>query len=29
MPSHPEEFRDTDPRAMEVWLELQRNMPPR
>jgi hypothetical protein len=24
---HPEEFRDTDPRAMEVWLDLQRNMP--
>jgi hypothetical protein len=27
MASHPEEFRDTDPRAMEVWLEVQRNMP--
>jgi hypothetical protein len=24
---HPEEFTDTDPRAMEVWLELQRSMP--
>lgn len=25
---HPPEFTDTDPRAMEVWLSLQRNMPP-
>ena len=24
---HPEEFTDTDPRAMEVWLELMRGMP--
>jgi len=24
---HPEEFTDTDPRAMEVWLELMRQMP--
>jgi hypothetical protein len=24
---HPEEFSDTDPRAMEVWLELLRQMP--
>lgn len=24
---HPEEFTDTDPRAMEVWLELLRKMP--
>lgn len=24
---HPEEFTDTDPRAMEVWLELMRRMP--
>ena len=23
---HPPEFQDTDPRAMEVWLSLQRNM---
>ena len=23
---HPEEFTDTDPRAMEVWLELMRRM---
>ncbi len=28
MPTHPEEFQDTDPRAMEVlWLDLQGNMP--
>jgi hypothetical protein len=26
-PRHPEEFRDTDPQALEVWLELHRNMP--
>lgn len=26
--THPEEFTDTDPRAMEVWLELLRKMPP-
>lgn len=25
--THPEEFSDTDPRAMEVWLDLQRRMP--
>ena len=25
---HPPEFQDTDPRAMEVWLSLQRNMAP-
>jgi hypothetical protein len=25
--THPEEFTDTDPRAMEVWLELLRQMP--
>jgi len=25
--THPEEFTDTDPRAMEVWLELLRKMP--
>jgi len=25
---HPEEFTDTDPRAMEVWLELLRQKPP-
>jgi len=24
MPQHPEEFTDTDPRAMEVWLSLLR-----
>lgn len=24
---HPEEFTDTDPRAMEVWLDLMRRMP--
>ena len=24
---HPEEFTDTDPRAMEVWLDLLRQMP--
>jgi hypothetical protein len=23
---HPEEFTDTDPRAMKVWLDLQRAM---
>jgi hypothetical protein len=23
---HPEEFTDTDPRAMEVWLDIQRRM---
>jgi hypothetical protein len=27
-PTHPEEFRDTDPQALEVWLGLQRKMPP-
>ena len=25
---HPEEFTDTDPRAMEVWLELLRRKAP-
>ena len=25
--THPPEYTDTDPRAMEVWLELQRTMP--
>jgi hypothetical protein len=25
--THTEEFTDTDPRAMEVWLELLRQMP--
>lgn len=25
---HPEEFTDTDPRVMEVWLDIQRRMPP-
>ena len=25
---HPEEFTDTDPRAMEVWLELLRQKAP-
>jgi hypothetical protein len=25
---HPPEFADTDPRAMEVWLSLQRRMAP-
>ncbi len=24
---HPSEFTDTDPRAMEVWLDLLRRMP--
>jgi hypothetical protein len=24
---HPEPYSDTDPRAMEVWLDLQRRMP--
>ncbi len=24
---HPQEFTDTDPRAMEVWLDLLRQMP--
>ncbi len=24
--SHPEEFADTDPKALEVWLSLQRRM---
>jgi predicted RNA-binding Zn ribbon-like protein len=26
--THPEEFTDTDPRAMEVWLDLLRQKPP-
>jgi hypothetical protein len=25
---HPEPYTDTDPRAMEVWLDLLRRMPP-
>jgi len=25
---HPEEFTDTDPRAMEVWLDLLRKKTP-
>jgi hypothetical protein len=25
---HPQEFTDTDPRTMEVWLEMMRRMPP-
>jgi hypothetical protein len=25
---HPWEYTDTDPRAMEVWIRLQREMPP-
>ena len=25
---YPPEFADTDPKAMEVWLSLQRRMPP-
>ena len=24
---HPREFQDTDPKAMEVWLELLRKKP--
>ncbi len=24
---HPQPYSDTDPRAMEVWLDLQRRMP--
>ena len=28
MTKHPPEFADTDPRAMEVWLDLLRRMPP-
>jgi hypothetical protein len=28
MPQHPEEFTDTDPRAMEVWLSLLRAKTP-
>jgi hypothetical protein len=28
MPQHPPDYTDTDPRAMEVWLELLRRMPP-
>ncbi|MEO5924444.1 MAG: hypothetical protein ABIR70_11515 [Bryobacteraceae bacterium] len=24
---HPEEYTDTDPRTMQVWLEMQRQMP--
>lgn len=26
--THPEEFTDTDPRAMEVWLDLMRQKAP-
>ena len=25
---HPQPYSDTDPRAMEVWLDLLRRMPP-
>ena len=25
---HPEEFRDTDPRAIEAWIKLLRDTPP-
>ena len=25
---HPQPYSDTDPRAMQVWLDLQRKMPP-
>lgn len=25
---HPEEYTDTDPKAMEVWIDLQRKMSP-
>jgi len=25
---HPWPYQDTDPRAMQVWLDLQRRMPP-
>jgi hypothetical protein len=28
MSKHPQEFTDTDPRAMEVWLDLLRRMTP-
>jgi hypothetical protein len=28
MPRHPAEFSDTDPRAMEAWLEILRNKTP-
>ncbi len=28
MTPHPPEFADTDPRAMEVWLDLLRRMTP-
>lgn len=28
MATHPPEFTDTDPRAMEVWLDLLRQMTP-
>jgi predicted RNA-binding Zn ribbon-like protein len=28
MTPHPPEFTDTDPRAMEVWLDLLRRMSP-
>jgi hypothetical protein len=28
MTPHPPEFADTDPRAMEVWLDLLRQMTP-
>jgi len=24
---HPEEYTDTDPKTMEVWLDIQRRMP--
>jgi hypothetical protein len=25
--THPRDFSDTDPKAMEVWLQLQRDLP--
>ncbi len=28
MMPHPPEFSDTDPRAMEVWMDLLRGMTP-
>jgi len=26
--THPPEFQDTDPKTMEVWIDLMRKMPP-
>lgn len=28
MTVHPREYQDTDPKTMEVWLDLLRKMPP-